>query len=40
MMVNAVVPHLDRQVFGLGIPETIGSAGEMWLLNLPDGEVR
>ncbi len=39
MMVNAVVPHLDRQVFGLGIPETIGSREQMWLVNHPEAEI-
>lgn len=33
MMVNAIVPCLDRQVFGLGIPETIGCRERMWLVN-------
>lgn len=39
MMVNAMVPQLDRRIFGLGIPETIGSAEEMWLVNHSDVEV-
>ena len=39
MMVNAVVPQLDRQVFGLGIPETIGSREQMWLVNHPEAEI-
>jgi hypothetical protein len=33
MMVNATSPHLDDQVFGLGVPETIGSREHMWMAN-------
>ena len=32
MMVNATSPHLGNQVFGLGIPETIGCRERMWLV--------
>jgi hypothetical protein len=39
MMCNAVVPALNRQVFGLGIPETIGSREQMWLVNHPDVHI-
>ena len=40
MMVNAVVPDLDRQVFGLGFPETIGCREQMWLVNHPEAEIQ
>jgi len=40
MMVNAVVPGLGRQVFGLGLPETIGCREHMWLVNHPDAEIQ
>ncbi|NKB67730.1 MAG: hypothetical protein GKR89_11765 [Candidatus Latescibacteria bacterium] len=39
MMVNALVPQLDRQVFGLGVPETIGCQEQMWLVNHADVEI-
>ncbi|MDH3215169.1 MAG: hypothetical protein OEN01_02625 [Candidatus Krumholzibacteria bacterium] len=39
MMVNALVPQQNRQIFGLGIPETIGSAEQMWLVNHTEAEI-
>lgn len=39
MMVNAVSPHMDGQVFGLGIPETIGCREHMFLVNHSDVEI-
>jgi len=40
MMCNAVVPNLSRQVFGLGIPETIGCRERMWLVNHSDVTIQ
>ena len=39
MMCNAIVPKLSGQVFGLGIPETIGCREQMWLVNHPDVHI-
>lgn len=39
MMVNAVVPLLNGQIFGLGIPETIGSREQMMLVNHTEATI-
>lgn len=39
MMVNALVPLMDKQIFGLGIPETIGSREQMMLVNHSEATI-
>ena len=39
MMINALVPDLNGQIFGLGVPETIGSQEQMMLVNHSNAEI-